>query len=100
MVRSSYLHIYFLFWSFSTHPIHPISQTIVPQGIMLGEMLKNGHPPKLTYLTQLQQGEVYGCMIGDYRENGVDMHNEFIAPHADDYEKAVYAFADMLEVAL
>jgi hypothetical protein len=60
MVRSSYLHIYFLFWSFSTHPTHPIPQTIVPQGIMLGEMLENGHPPKLTYLTQLQQGEVYG----------------------------------------
>lgn len=40
------------------------------------------------------------CMIADYRENGVDMHNEFIAPHTDDYEKAVYAFADVLEVAL
>lgn len=39
-------------------------------------------------------------MIGVYRENGVDMHNEFIAPHTDDYEKAVYALADVLEVAL
>jgi predicted metal-dependent enzyme (double-stranded beta helix superfamily) len=37
------------------------------------------------------------CMIADYRENGVDMHNEFIAPHTDDYEKAVYALADVLE---
>ena len=37
------------------------------------------------------------CMIADYRENGVDMHNEFIAPHTDDYERAVYCLADTLE---
>ena len=37
------------------------------------------------------------CMIADYRENGVDMHNEFIAPHTDDCEKAVYTLADVLE---
>ena len=29
------------------------------------------------------------CMIADYRENGVDMHNEFIAPHTDDFEKGL-----------
>ena len=37
------------------------------------------------------------CMIADYQENGVDMHNEFIAPHTDDYERAVYFLADALE---
>lgn len=37
------------------------------------------------------------CMIADYRENGVDMHNEFIAPHTDDYEKAVCGLADAMQ---
>lgn len=37
------------------------------------------------------------CMIADYRENGVDMHNEFIAPTTDNYERAVYGLADVLE---
>ena len=36
-------------------------------------------------------------MIADYRENGVDMHNEFIAPTTDNYERAVYGLADVLE---
>lgn len=37
------------------------------------------------------------CMIADYRENGIDKHNEFIAQNTDDYEKAVYALADAME---
>jgi hypothetical protein len=69
MVRSSYLHIYFLFWSFSTHPTHPIPQTLAPQGIKLGGMLKNGHPPKLTHPTQLQQGKIYGLYDGRLYKN-------------------------------
>jgi hypothetical protein len=36
-------------------------------------------------------------MIADYRENGVDMHNEFIAPHTDDYERAVCGLADAMQ---
>lgn len=37
------------------------------------------------------------CMIADYRENGVDMHNEFIAPHTDNYERAVCGLADAMQ---
>lgn len=37
------------------------------------------------------------CMIADYREGGIDKHNEFIAPHTDDYEKAARFLADAME---
>lgn len=36
------------------------------------------------------------CMIADYRENGIDKHNEFIAQNTDDYEKAVRGLADAM----
>ena len=36
------------------------------------------------------------CMIADYRENGIDRHNEYIATNTDDFEKAVHALADVL----
>lgn len=37
------------------------------------------------------------CMVADYKENGIDKHGEFIAPQTDNYDKAVYALADVLE---
>ena len=37
------------------------------------------------------------CMIADYQENGVDMHNEYIVNGTNDYEKAVAAVSDFLE---
>lgn len=37
------------------------------------------------------------CMIADYMENGIDKHNEYIAPHTNDYEKAVQCLADLME---
>lgn len=37
------------------------------------------------------------CMIADYKKSGVDMHNEYIINGTDNYEKAVYALADMLK---
>lgn len=36
------------------------------------------------------------CMIADYRENGVDMHNEYIALNTDNVERAVYVLSDTL----
>lgn len=29
------------------------------------------------------------CMIADYKENGIDRHNEYIISGTSDYEKAV-----------
>ena len=37
------------------------------------------------------------CMIADYRENGIDRHNEYIATNTNDFEKAVHVLADVLE---
>ena len=34
------------------------------------------------------------CMVADYKENGIDKHR---APQTDNYDKAVYALADVLE---
>lgn len=36
------------------------------------------------------------CMIADYKENGIDRHNEYIISGTSDYEKAVHALAGML----
>lgn len=36
------------------------------------------------------------CMVADYQENDVDMHNEFIAGGTDNYDKAVEAVVRFL----
>jgi len=36
-------------------------------------------------------------MIADYREHGIDKHNEYIAPHTNDYEKAVQCLVGLME---
>ena len=36
------------------------------------------------------------CMIADYRENGVDMHNEYIAGGTNNYDKAAEIVVKLL----
>lgn len=36
------------------------------------------------------------CMIADYKEDGIDKHNEYIALNTDNFERAVYVLSDTL----